>query len=174
MRHVRTWTETGPPTATGRRHRLLVTAAIAGCLSVTAALTLPVVAGAMPPPNPPSSFLSHFSTVTNVASTVPANGDVNPYGITVVPQSVGKLVSGDTLVSNFNNSANLQGTGTTIVQVSPWGSVTTFAQLGGPLPGACPGVSASPPRSPHSPVAGSWWGACPPPTGCRTQPGPGA
>ncbi|MGA3146099.1 MAG: hypothetical protein ABSF33_01345 [Acidimicrobiales bacterium] len=139
MRHVRTWTETGPPTATGRRHRLLVTAAIAGCLSVTAALTLPVVAGAMPPPNPPSSFLSHFSTVTNVASTVPANGDVNPYGITVVPQSVGKLVSGDTLVSNFNNSANLQGTGTTIVQVSPWGSVTTFAQLGGPLPGACPG-----------------------------------
>jgi hypothetical protein len=64
---------------------------------------------------------------------------VNPYGITVVPQSVGRLVSGDTLVSNFNNSANLQGTGTTIVQVSPWGSVTTFADLSGPLPGACPG-----------------------------------
>ena len=42
-------------------------------------------------------------------------------------------------MSNFDNSANLQGTGTTIVEVSPWGSVTTFAQLSGPLPGACPG-----------------------------------
>ena len=74
-----------------------------------------------------------------MASTVPANGDVNPYGITVVPQSVGRLISGDTLVSNFNNSANLQGTGTTIVQISPSGYVSTFATLHGPLPGACPG-----------------------------------
>ena len=139
MRHLPTWIQTGAPSATSRRHRLLATAAVAGCLSVTGALALPVVAGAMPHPMPPPSFLSHFSAVTNVASTVPANGDVNPYGITVVPQSAGKLVSGDTLVSNFNNSANLQGTGTTIVQVSPWGSVTTFADLSGPLPGACPG-----------------------------------
>jgi hypothetical protein len=77
--------------------------------------------------------------VTNVASTVPANGDVNPYGVSVVQQSVGRLVAGDTLVSNFNNVANLQGTGTTIVEVSPWGTVKTFAQLTGPLPGACPG-----------------------------------
>ena len=77
--------------------------------------------------------------MTNIDSTVPANGDVNPYGIAVVPQSTGKLVSGDTLVSNFNNGANLQGTGTTIVQISPSGSVTTFAQIDGPLPGACPG-----------------------------------
>jgi hypothetical protein len=64
---------------------------------------------------------------------------VNPYGIVVVPQTVGRLVAGDTLVSNFNNSANLQGTGTTIVEISPTGSVTTFSQLNGPLPGSCPG-----------------------------------
>ncbi len=142
MRHARTWIHTEPPATTSRRHRLLGAAGIAGCLSMTAALALPGltgVAGAMPPPVPPPSFLSHFSTVTNVASTVPSNGDLNPYGITVVPQSVGRLVSGDTLVSNFNNSANLQGTGTTIVQVSPRGAVTTFARLSGPLPGACPG-----------------------------------
>ncbi len=87
-----------------------------------------------------SSYLSHFSKVTNVASTVPANGDLNPYGITVVDGSVGKLVDGDTLVSNFNNSANLQGTGTTIVQIAPSGMVTTFAQIDKHhLPGACPG-----------------------------------
>jgi hypothetical protein len=48
-------------------------------------------------------------------------------------------VAGDTLVSNFNNSSNLQGLGTTIVEVAPSGAVTTFSQLNGSLPGACPG-----------------------------------
>jgi hypothetical protein len=71
----------------------------------------------------PSSYLSHLTTVTNIGSTVPADGDVNPYGITVVPQTTGNLVKGDTLVSNFNDAANLQGTGTTIVQISPGGWV---------------------------------------------------
>lgn len=55
------------------------------------------------------------------ANTVPANGDVNPYGVAFVPQwdGQGKLVPGDILVSNFNNSSNLQGTGSTIVQINP-------------------------------------------------------
>lgn len=75
-----------------------------------------------------------------IASTVPANGDVNPYGVAVVPTSVGALDRGDVLVSNFNDSGNAQGTGTTIVQVSPTGKVTQFAQLDAKhLPGACPG-----------------------------------
>jgi hypothetical protein len=49
------------------------------------------------------------------------------------------LVAGDTLVSNFNNSANLQGLGTTIMEIAPSGDVTTFSQLSASLPGACPG-----------------------------------
>jgi hypothetical protein len=98
------------------RHLAFVAAAMAGCLT-TAGLTLSTTAGASPPAHP--SYLSHFSVVTNVASTVPANGDINPYGIVVVPQTIGKLVKGSTLVSNFNNSANLQGTGTTIVEIAP-------------------------------------------------------
>jgi hypothetical protein len=75
-----------------------------------------------------------------VGSTVPANGDVNPYGIVVVPTTVGTLVKGDTLVSNFNDKANVQGTGTTIVEVSPTGAQSTFATIG-PLPASssCPG-----------------------------------
>jgi hypothetical protein len=109
---------------------------MAGCLSI-AGLMLSTTAGASPPA--PHPFLSHHSVVTNVASTVPANGDVNPYGIVVVPQTIGKLVRGSTLVSNFNNSANLQGTGTTIVEITPSGVVTTFSQLNAPLPGRCPG-----------------------------------
>ena len=78
--------------------------------------------------------------ITTVASTVPANGDVNPYGVAVVPNSVGALHRGDILVSNFNNLGNLQGTGTTIVQITPSGRVSTFAAIDpAHLPGPCPG-----------------------------------
>jgi hypothetical protein len=86
------------------------------------------------------SFIAPFHTISTVASTVPANGDVNPYGTAVVPTTVGNLVQGDILVSNFNNSQNLQGTGTTIVQISPGGQQTLFAQIDpNHLPGACSG-----------------------------------
>jgi hypothetical protein len=71
---------------------------------------------------------------------VPANGDVNPYGIAVVPTTVGRLIKGDTLVSNFNDKANVQGTGRTIVEISPTGAVSTFATIGSlPASKVCPG-----------------------------------
>ncbi|HEV2361491.1 MAG TPA: hypothetical protein VGS21_07305, partial [Acidimicrobiales bacterium] len=76
-------------------------------------------------------FLGKFKTVCVVASTVPSNGDVNPYGVAVVPATVGNLVAGDVLISNFNNSKNLQGTGSTIMEVSPTGAVKVFASLAG-------------------------------------------
>ena len=83
---------------------------------------------------------SHRSGISVVASTVPANGDVNPYGVARVPESSGSLIQGNILVSNFNNSANLQGTGTTIVQISPAGNASLFAQIdANNLPGPCPG-----------------------------------
>jgi hypothetical protein len=86
------------------------------------------------------TFIGPFNKVSTVASTVPGNGDINPYGVAVVPTTIGSLVQGNILVSNFNNSANLQGTGTTIVQVTPGGSVSVFAQLSaGALHGSCPG-----------------------------------
>jgi hypothetical protein len=85
-------------------------------------------------------FVGHLSRISEVASTVPANGDVNPYGTAVVPRSVGGLTAGHVLVSNFNNSQNQQGTGTTIVDVSRRGAVTLFAQIDAQhLPGPCPG-----------------------------------
>ena len=81
--------------------------------------------------------LRHHSVI---ASTVPRNGDVNPYGVAVVRRTTGRLIAGDVLVSNFNNSANLQGTGTTIVEISPAGHRTLFSRLDAmSLPGACPG-----------------------------------
>ena len=86
---------------------------------------------------------SPFSTphgISTIASTIPANGDINPYGIARVPKTSGSLVEGNILISNFNSSANLQGTGTTIVQISPNGTNTLFAQIdASKLPGPCPG-----------------------------------
>jgi len=80
----------------------------------------------------------HPDAVTTLGSTVPANGDVNPYGVARVPRTVGRLVEGRFLVSNFNNAANEQGTGTTIVQMQPNGSMQLFAQID-PSTVSCPG-----------------------------------
>ena len=84
-------------------------------------------------------FLSNLNNIKTIGSTVPRNGDINPYGVAIVPNTTGALVSGDVLISNFNNAANNQGTGTTIDQIGPNGEVKTFAQLNGSLPGPCPG-----------------------------------
>ena len=108
----------------------------AAALGVVVALA---TVGVSPAGAHPEPFLADFNTVATVASTIPGNGDVNPYGIANVPQSIGSLVRGDTLVSNFNAVSNLQGTGTTIVQISPKGQQSLFAQIGPSLPGACPG-----------------------------------
>ncbi len=57
-------------------------------------------------------------------STDSGNGDGNPYGVAFVPDGFppgGPLRAGDVLVSNFNSSSGLQGTGTTIVQIKQSG-----------------------------------------------------
>jgi hypothetical protein len=79
-----------------------------------------------------ASIVSHLAATPNLnVSTVPGNGDQNPYGVAFVQNGVatgGKLHAGDILVSNFNNSGNLQGTGTTIVAISPDGHQSLFFQ----------------------------------------------
>jgi hypothetical protein len=92
------------------------------------------------------SILKHLKTISTVTSTVPANGDVNPYGIVRVQRSIGRLYKDHILISNFNNLATTanpggeQGTGTTVVDVAPNGKLTLFAQINpAKLPGACPG-----------------------------------
>ena len=71
-----------------------------------------------------------------VLSTIPPNGDLNPYGVATVPQQfpAGATVNpSDILVSNFNNSSNLQGTGTTIVRIQASGPASVFFQGKAPL-----------------------------------------
>jgi hypothetical protein len=125
------------PRGAGTHGRML---AVAVLLMLTAACT--ALAGAAAPAAAAAErpFLSSIAKVRTIGTTVPANGDENPYGIVNVTQSSGALVAGDVLVSNFNDSANDQGTGTTIVQLAPNGRQSLFAQLStATLPGACPG-----------------------------------
>jgi predicted lipoprotein with Yx(FWY)xxD motif len=112
-----------------------------GSSSSNSAASASTTAASTPASGP---FLAKFTSVSKVASTVPANGDINPYGIVTVPTSVGELQAGQMLISNFNaeESAkeNGQGTGTTIVQVSRTGKVSLFATIdANTLPGPCPG-----------------------------------
>ncbi len=87
-----------------------------------------------------NSILDDLVTIVTVTTTVPLNGDVNPYGVAEVKRTTGNLTAGHILVSNFNNFQNQQGTGTTIVDVAPNGTVGLFTQLNADtLPGACPG-----------------------------------
>jgi len=111
-----------------------------------AAATAVVAAGLLAAPTAGASahshraFLDHFSKIRTITSTVPSNGDVNPYGTAVVARSTGRLHAGDVLVSNFNDKANQQGTGSTIVEISPSGHRVLFAHLkASRLPGRCPG-----------------------------------
>jgi hypothetical protein len=86
------------------------------------------------------AVLPSLTKIKTIASTVPANGDVNPYGVAQVKRTIGNLRAGNILISNFNDSGNFQGTGTTIVEVAPDGGVSLFAALDpAKLPGSCPG-----------------------------------
>jgi hypothetical protein len=114
--------------------------AAAACSSSTSSSSPPAPATTPSAAPQPAAFLGQLHGLTQIASTVPANGDVNPYGVAVVPASGGRLTAGDVLVSNFNDKANVQGTGTTIVQVSPAGKTTAFASLTAlPAGQSCPG-----------------------------------
>ncbi len=87
----------------------------------------------------PKGFLEGVRRHVTLGSMVPANGDQNPYAIVVAPVPAGTIRKDDVLVTNFNNSTNLQGLGTTIVDYSPsTRQVSVFAQPPRDLAG-CPG-----------------------------------
>ena len=87
-----------------------------------------------------------FLPETVVSSTVPENGDLNPYGVAIVPlgfPSGAAIAPGDVLVSNFNNSDGLQGTGTTIIKLTPNGSVAPAGQASEFFKGSFPGLTTA-------------------------------
>jgi hypothetical protein len=109
--------------------------------AITAALVIAMLpscfAGARA--DEPQGFLETIHRHQMLTSTVPENGDQNPYAVVVAPVSAGKIQKDDVLVDNFNDLSNLQGLGTTIVDYNPTTRKTTlFAKVPRQLP-QCPG-----------------------------------
>lgn len=106
-------------------------------LAMGLAISLPVAAQAETAST--TGFLEHLKTERLVTSTVPPNGDQNPYAMVMSPVTSGKLEKGALLVGNFNNKGNLQGTGSTIISYNPATRTTSvFAALPDKISG-CPG-----------------------------------
>jgi len=115
---------------------LLGLAGLGASIGVLALVVTPATAFAQPlaPPRPPMpgmpapAPLFPQKMITTVAQTNATNGDTNPYGIAVVPKTIGSLQAGNVLVADFNSSSTMGG-GTSIVQVNPTtGQTTTFFQ----------------------------------------------
>jgi DNA-binding beta-propeller fold protein YncE len=116
-----------------RQHRRTVIGIAAFLITALPVLPLPARA------DDPRGFLETVKKHATLTSTVPENGDQNPYAIVVAPISAGKIQKDDVLVDNFNDISNLQGLGTTIVDYNPATKQTTlFASLPRHLP-QCPG-----------------------------------
>jgi hypothetical protein len=115
-----------------RKKRLAIP--LLACLATTAGLAAATAQTAKS-----AAYLSGIHRHHLLTSTVPDNGDQNPYALVVAPVSAGTVQKDDILVDNFNNSSNLQGTGSTIVDYRPsTGRMTTFATIPQHLAG-CPG-----------------------------------
>lgn len=133
------------------------------CLLIAAVLTVPTMAASRdsgdyqsntnkpasapvgPTPtaqaNGRKGFLETIHRHITLGSTIPDNGDVNPYAVFVAPVSAGTIEKGDVLISNFNAISNLQGTGTTLMDYRPsTKKMTLFAQLPNKLPQSPVGV----------------------------------
>lgn len=67
-----------------------------------------------------TSVLKALDLEHTVGSTVdPANHNVNPYGLDVAKVTAGKIDKGDLVVCNFNDAANVQGTGSSLIALHP-------------------------------------------------------
>ncbi len=105
-----------------------------GLAAVLAVAGTPLAAGAAS-----DGYLSGIHRFTTLTSTVPDNGDQNPYAIVVAPVSAGSVMKDDVLVTNFNDHNNLQGLGSTIMRFRPsTQELATFASIPRHLP-QCPG-----------------------------------
>lgn len=116
-------------------------------LATAGAAALAVAASAVTAAASGMPFITQFHKTsllaTMVPSSGPAKGDQNPYGVAVVQKSAGKLVKGDVLVSNFNNSKNQQGTGSSIMRVTPSGHASVFAVVPPPTSAKAVGLTTA-------------------------------
>ena len=70
-----------------------------------------------------------------LASVIAPDGDRDPFGIAIVPHTMGKLTAGNLLVTEFGDKQGAAGAGTTILQVNPATGKTSVFFRGGPVAG---------------------------------------
>jgi hypothetical protein len=108
-------------------------------LTVFSLSCLVMTAGFAHAQTPQGAYLAGIKKHHLLGSTVPQDGDQNPYALVIAPVSAGTVQKDDVLISNFNNGGNLQGTGATIMNYRPaTGAMNVFAAIPRNLPG-CPG-----------------------------------
>jgi len=78
-----------------------------------------------------------------VASLIAPDGDRDPFGIAIVPLTMGKLTAGNLLVAEFGDKQGTAGAGTTILQVNPATGRTSVFFRGRPVAGPV-GVAINP------------------------------
>ncbi|MEO7040104.1 MAG: hypothetical protein ABI186_08770 [Candidatus Elarobacter sp.] len=80
-----------------------------------------------------------------IGSTVdPLNGDQNPYGLDIAPVDAGLLHRGDLVVCNFNDAANVQGNGTTLIALRPHSGATPVRIEQSTALGGCTALALGP------------------------------
>jgi hypothetical protein len=123
-----------------RRKRIVVLAALGAGAAVAAATAMSSAAPAYG-----AVAIGGIGTAPDktVASVIAPDGDRDPFGIAIVPLTMGKLTAGNLLVAEFADTQGTAGAGTTILQVNPATGKTSIFFRGGPVAGPV-GVAINP------------------------------
>ena len=131
-------------TKTSYRHRrIAVLAALGAGAAVAAVAAVTATSSAAPAYGTVATGGIGTAPDKTVASLVAPDGDRDPFGIAIVPLTMGKLTAGNLLVAEFGDKHGTAGAGTTILQVNPATGKTSVFFRGGPVAGPV-GVAINP------------------------------
>lgn len=128
-------------TRTNHRHKRTAVLAALGAGAAVAAVT--AISVAVPAHGAVAAGGISTAPDKTVASVIAPDGDRDPFGIAIVPHTIGKLTAGNLLVAEFGDEKGTAGAGTTILQVNPATGQTSVFFRGGPVAGPV-GVAINP------------------------------
>ena len=126
-----------------RRRRIAVLAALGALGAGGAVAAVTAMSSAAPAYGAVATGGIGTAQDKTVASVIAPDGDRDPFGIAIVPLTMGKLTAGNLLVAEFGDKQGAPGAGTTILQVNPATGKTSVFFRGGPVAGPV-GVAINP------------------------------
>ena len=123
-----------------RRTRIAVLAALGAGAAIAA---VAATSSAAPAYGAPATGGVATAPDKTLASLIAPDGDRDPFGIAIVPLTMGKLTAGNLLVAEFGDQHGAAGAGTTILQVDPATGKTSVFFRGGPVAGPV-GIAINP------------------------------